>query len=101
MTLMFEVSGVWNDALTALGNAIEATYGENPMGNTGARYDGTVFSAHAYSWSDDDQPWNFKWHGVRISWYKYSGRCCKSNVILPPKLATTMLVECLAGLSHG
>lgn len=57
-----------------------------------------TFSTHAYSWGDDEQPYNFKWGGVEISWYKWSGRGLSSNVEITPDMASKMLDECLAAV---
>lgn len=98
----YEVSDIWEAALSMLGYEIwrvEHNRGNgdnNPMSNSGARFDCEAFSAHAYSWDDEEeQPWNFRWRDVRISWYKYCGRGMSANMVLSPDQASEMLIECL------
>lgn len=68
---------------------------DNPFSNTGAVYDGTCFKARAYSWSDDDQPFNFAWRDVRITWYKYIGRGMAINRQMSDDEVIEMTKECL------
>lgn len=68
---------------------------ENPFDNSGAEFDCDVFSAHAYSWGEDDQPWNFRWKDWRCSWYKWYGRGTTQNYRLSPDDCAKMLDECL------
>ncbi|MBM1556700.1 hypothetical protein JQV19_08570 [Sulfitobacter mediterraneus] len=70
----------------------------DPFGNTGGEYNSDVFSVHAYSWGDDDQPWNFKFGEVEISWYKYMGRGMSANMEITPEMASDILVKCLSHL---
>ena len=98
----YEVPEIWVAALShlsdelgrAMWNRSQVEY-HSPFGNTGERFDCPAFSAHAYSWSDDDQKWNFKWRDVEISWYKWLGRGMSANMQLTPDMAAEMLVECL------
>jgi hypothetical protein len=46
----------------------------NPFGNNGSSFKSPVFEVHSYSWSDEDQPFNFKCGEITVSWYKYFGR---------------------------
>jgi hypothetical protein len=70
--------------------------GDAPFGNSGVRYDGKVFSAHAYSWNEDEkQQFNFKWRDVRVSWYKYLGRNTTINRLMTDDELRQMLKECL------
>lgn len=101
----FEVPEIWEAALDMLNAEIERVWGNErqnsvsgPMCNSGERFDCDIFSAHAYDWGDDDQPWNFKWRDVRISWYKWAGRGMSANIALSPDLAAEMLTECLAAV---
>lgn len=72
----------------------------SPFSNTGERFDCDTFSAHAYSWNDEEeQPWNFKWKDVEISWYKHCGRGLSVNQELKPDRISEMLVDCLAALN--
>lgn len=50
-----------------------------PFSNTGATFDTEGLSIHAYSWGDDDQPWNLKCGDIEISWYKHSWRGLSVN----------------------
>lgn len=56
-----------------LGNRLQRSC-SSPFDNSGSRFDTEGLSVHAYSWSDDDQPWNLKCGDIEISWYKYFGR---------------------------
>jgi hypothetical protein len=86
-------------ALDALKGAWYATRGnENPFSNTGAQYDGENFKAHAYSWNDDEQEFNFAWRDVRVSWYKYLGRGMTINRDMSDAEVLEMLRECMAEL---
>jgi hypothetical protein len=67
----------------------------SPFGNTGNAFKCETFEVHAYSWGDDEQPFNFKWRDVEISWYKYLGRGMSSNMEIPPALVSEMLDDCL------
>lgn len=70
----------------------------SPFRNSGpdGNYDGTGFQVHAYDWGDDEQPWNFKWGNVEISWYKYAGRGLSANIDITSDMAAKCLSECLA-----
>lgn len=57
-----------------------------------------TFSAHAYSWGDEEQPYNFKWRDVEISWYKWSGRGLSVNQNLTPEKIAEMLGDCLGAV---
>lgn len=101
----FAVPEIWEAALDAVNREIERvwfntkqTNDSGPMTNSGARFDCDVFSAHAYDWGDEEQPWNFKWREVRISWYKWAGRGMSANMELTPEMAAEMLTECLAAV---
>jgi hypothetical protein len=87
-------------ALDALQSAWYAVRGnENPFSNTGARFDGDKFKAHAYSWNDDEeQEFNFAWRDVRVSWYKYLGRGTTINREMDDAEVSEMLRECMAEL---
>lgn len=71
---------------------------DSPFGNTGNSFSNDTFEAIAYSWSDDEQPYNFAWRDVRISWYKYLGRGMSMNRAVTPDEAAGMLDDCLASL---
>ena len=67
----------------------------NPFSNSGARYDGIKFKAHAYSWADEEQEFNFAWRDVRVSWYKYLGRGTTINRKMGEAEIREMLKECM------
>lgn len=73
---------------------------DDPFGNEGpgGDYDSDVFSVHAYSWSDEAQPWNFKCGDLEISWYKYMGRGMSANMEITPEMASDVLLKCLSHL---
>ena len=68
----------------------------DPFGNTGADYKNDTFEVHAYSWNEEEeQPYNFKWKDLEISWYKYLGRGMSMNRETNPNEIAEMLDECL------
>lgn len=73
-------------------------YYESPFANTGNRFKNETFEVNAYDWNDDEQPYNFKWKDIEISWYKYCGRGLSSNVLITPEMSSEMLNECLESL---
>lgn len=99
----YDVPVIWDAALSFLREElscimrnIHQTDYSNPFGNTGNEFSCPVFKIEAYSWDDAyEQPFNFKWEDVEISWYKYLGRGMSANKELSPDLAATMLAECL------
>lgn len=70
----------------------------SPFSNTGNEFSNDTFHAVAYSWGDDEQPHNFAWKDLRISWYKYLGRGMSSNIAITPDLAAECLAECRASI---
>lgn len=83
-----------NELERAFWNISQKEY-DSPFYNTGNQFDCATFSAHAYSWGDDDQPWNFKWQDVEISWYKHCGRGLSVNQDIKPDRISEMLDDCL------
>lgn len=73
---------------------------DSPFGNTGNQFKCDTFEVHAYSWGDDEQPFNFKWRDVEISWYKYLGRGMSANQDIHPARASEMLDDCLAAAAR-
>lgn len=71
---------------------------DDPFGNSGASYKNETFEVCAYSWGDEEQPFNFKWGALEISWYKYLGRGMSSNMDISPDLASKCLQDCLKSL---
>lgn len=97
------VPRIWEAALRAvgdelcrvMGNIHQAEYA-SPFGNTEVKFECSAFTAEAYDWDEDrEQPFNFKWADVRISWYKYLGRGMSANRKLSADEASCMLDECL------
>jgi hypothetical protein len=70
----------------------------SPFGNTGSSFKCDSFEVHAYSWSDDEQPFNFKWGDLEISWYKYLGRGMSANKDITPDTLSSMLDDCIAAM---
>lgn len=71
----------------------------NPFRNTGGKFCNSVFCAEAYSWNEEvEQPYNFKWHDLEISWYKYLGRGMSVNRAVSSNEAFEMLKECVESL---
>jgi len=92
-----ECPGKVEDALIALQYIWDITRKEpNPFSNTGERFNGNLFQAHAYSWDEEEeQEFNFKWHDVRISWYKYLGRSTTISRSMHDSEITEMLKDCI------
>lgn len=67
----------------------------SPFSNSGNRFECDTFNVHAYDWVSDDQPWNFAWRDLRVSWYKRMGRGMSANMEVTPDLADQCLRECL------
>lgn len=80
-----------------LHNTTDSNY-SNPFDNSGGEFKCEEFEACAYSWSDDEQLYNFKWRDIEISWYKYLGRGMSMNKKLTPQVCSTMLTRCLKAL---
>jgi hypothetical protein len=93
----YEVKGVLDSALSSLADAwhVVRPSEENPFTNSGAQFDGELVRVHAYSWSDDEQPWNLLWRDVRISWYKHCGRGATVNRRVTDKEAKELFVDCM------
>lgn len=72
----------------------------SPFQNSGEEFETRAFHVQAYSWGDDEQPYNFKWRNIKISWYKYMGRGMSSNVEITSHMADEMLKDCLASIEE-
>ena len=102
----FEVPEIWIAALQAISyqldthmwNKHQVEYQDNPFSNSGGEFKNDTFHAVAYSWGDDEQPYNFKWRDIEISWYKYLSRGTSSNKVLTPEMANECLIDCLKSL---
>jgi hypothetical protein len=68
---------------------------ESPFANSGNKFYCDTFEVESYSWDDEvDQPWNFKWRDIEVSWYKYFGRGMSVNKNVSDKEIEEMLDEC-------
>ena len=72
----------------------------SPFSNSSDAFKCAVFGVWAYSWSDDELPYNFchPETGLKISWYKYFGRGMSVNMAVTPELANTVLESCLTAI---
>ena len=70
----------------------------SPFANTGNSYKNDTFEVHAYSWDDEEQPYNFKYEDIEISWYKYLGRGMSINKITSEGRMIRMLEDCLESI---
>lgn len=74
---------------------------DSPFSNTAANFKNDIFEVEAYSWDDDyEQPYNFKWKDVEISWYKYLGRDTTINQKIDSHKAIEMFDECIKSLDN-
>ena len=74
---------------------------DSPFGNTGNSFKNDTFEVEAYSWDDDyEQPYNFKWQDIEISWYKYLGRGTVINKKIDPHRAIEMYNACIESLDN-
>jgi hypothetical protein len=73
----------------------------DPFSNSGGQFLSETFCVEAYDWDEDrEQPWNFKWKDLEISWYKYMGRGMSANMEITPRLCDECLKDCLAALEQ-
>lgn len=82
---------------TAMWNVNQEKY-NSPFSNTGNVFECDTFKVAAYSWGDDEQPWNFKWRGIEVSWYKYLGRGMSVNKVVTYDEVAEMLDDCLKAI---
>lgn len=78
------LAGIWY----ALGDP-----NNDPFSNSGHRFDGDNFQVHAYSWEDEEQPFNLKWRDFTASWYKHANRGLSVNRQLNPDEVGEMISE--------
>lgn len=71
-----------------------------PFSNTGNSFKNDVFEAIAYSWGEAEQPYNFAWRDLRISWYKNAWRGLSANMAITPQLASECLEDCIRSLDR-
>jgi len=73
---------------------------ETPFANCAISYDNDTFLAHAYDWNEDnEQEYNFKYKGLKISWYKYLGRSMSCNFIPDEEYCRNMIAECIKSIN--
>jgi len=100
-TQEYKVEQYLEDALRAIKYAFDVLYldEDNPFGNVGTSFKNGVFEVEAYSWDENyDQPYNFKWNDVEVSWYKYFARGISVNRQVTAEEARLLLIECLKSL---
>ena len=101
ITDFYEVPQIWDAALSFLDSELRRVLWnitqkevQSPFANTGQKFKCEAFEVEAYSWDEEyNQPFNFKWRDVEISWYKYLGRGMSANKELTADLAAEMLEE--------
>ena len=73
---------------------------DSPFSNTGNSFkELDMFQVEAYSWDENyEQPWNFKWKDIEVSWYKHSRRGTSVNRKVAPAEIAEMLEDCLRAL---
>lgn len=88
------------DALAVMSDVFYEKFGrsENPFSNTGAKFKNGVFEVEAYSWGDDEQPYNFKYKDIEISWYKHCLRDVTINKIVTEEEIDKMMIDCIRSL---
>lgn len=74
---------------------------DNPFENSGGKWKCDEFEVEAYDWSNEiNQPYNFKWRDIEISWYKYLGRDMHINKYITPEEINDLLIDCLEALRN-
>ena len=97
--LLAALSTIDNELCGAMWNLHQERY-ESPFWNTGNRFKCDTFEVEAYSWNDEyEQPYNFKWKDIEISWYKHMGRGMSVNKKLTNDRIAEMLGDCLKAIS--
>jgi len=73
----------------------------NPFDSSGAKWKCNEFEMEAYSWNDEyEQPYNFKWGDIEISWYKYLGRGMSVNKEVSLEEINDLLDSCLEAIRN-
>ena len=73
----------------------------SPFENTATTWKCDIFEVEAYSWDEDyNQPYNFKYKDIEISWYKYFGRGMSVNRQVKYSEIQEMLIDCLKTLQQ-
>lgn len=85
--------------LSDLGDRIENITGVNPFQNTAAEFKTETFEVEAYNWDENrEQPYNFKYKYIEISWYKRLGRDTTINGVYLPSQIVRMYNDCLEAI---
>ena len=77
---------------------ISEDFQKDPFSNTGASYKNDVFEVQAYSWGDEEQPFNFRWKDFCVSWYKHFGRGTSQNREMSRDECKLMVRECVRSM---
>lgn len=86
--------------LSDLGDRIEDITGVNPFQNTAAEFKTETFEVEAYNWDEDkEQPYNFKYKEIEISWYKYLWRDTTINGRYSPNRIVEMYNDCVKAIN--
>ena len=81
-----------------MGNVQRKEYA-TPFGNTANKFTCDKFEVEAYSWNEEyEQPFNFKWRDIEVSWYKYLGRGTTVNRDIKNDEIALMLDDCFEAL---
>lgn len=101
------LEAIENEWLRVMWNIHQEDYNDqNPFRNTGnvRGYKNDTFEVHAYDWGDEEddtgkeEPINFRWRDLKITWYKYCGRGLNTNRPTTHDELALMLKECLESL---
>ena len=89
-----------NALLNDLGERIEQVIGDNPFQNTAAKFKTETFEVEAYNWDESvEQPYNFKYKEIEISWYKYLWRDTTINGRYSPNRIVEMYNDCVKAIN--
>jgi hypothetical protein len=95
----YDVDYWLESAITAIRHYLVATKDNDfadPFSNSGGDFTCDAFEVQAYNWNDEvDQPYNFKWRDLQVSWYKYFGRGMSANRKVKRGELLKMVDECI------
>jgi hypothetical protein len=98
----YSASDLFIAALQCLRDRLEMNIFYNytsPFGNYGNSFKCDTFEVEAYSWDENyDQPYNFKYKDIEVSWYKYLGRGTTINRKVSNDEIAGMLTDCLKAI---
>lgn len=73
--------------------------GLNPFENSELVFKNDVFEVEAFAWDESyDQPYNFKFRDIEVSWYKYLGRGMRVNRDVSALECAEMVAKCIGSL---